>query len=266
MVMQAGCDTESTSLSCVHVWRNDGVEIIMNDQTTLTMPSYVAFADTGCLIGSSTTPVGVQKDIVFDVHRLIGRKYNDIHAEVETDMSLWSFKEALSAEDRMNGNSIKVRDLYDIHMRCASSMLLQESAKPEFASVCDVIVQSGDQDNHDDQIDQEDQNQDGVIDQGDQNQQDQGDQNQQGVVAVSDQVVVVVPAPVVVHDLQRSCLEFWFGFTYFSHFIYHTIIHLTHHVGHRWRTNSWNNSALCVLAQLARSCEDRKKKCLLKRR
>jgi len=69
-----------TTYSCVGVFKKNGVEIIANDQGNRITPSYVAWNDEGeRLIGdaaknqATTNP----ENTVFDVKRLIGRKYAD---------------------------------------------------------------------------------------------------------------------------------------------------------------------------------------------
>ena len=42
-----------TTYSCVAVWRNDGVEVIANDQGNRTTPSCVAFTDSQRFIGDA---------------------------------------------------------------------------------------------------------------------------------------------------------------------------------------------------------------------
>ncbi|KAL6209907.1 hypothetical protein ACLB2K_020846 [Fragaria x ananassa] len=81
-----------TTYSCVGVWQHDRIEIIANDQGNRTTPSYVAFTDTGRLIGDAaknqvnSNPINT----VFDVKRLIGRRFSD--ACVKSDVKLWPFK------------------------------------------------------------------------------------------------------------------------------------------------------------------------------
>ncbi|RZB54157.1 heat shock cognate 70 kDa protein 2-like [Glycine soja] len=81
-----------TTYSCVAVWRQDRVEIIVNDQGNRTTPSYVAFNNTQRMIGdaaknqAATNPTNT----VFDAKRLIGRRFSD--QEVQSDMKLWPFK------------------------------------------------------------------------------------------------------------------------------------------------------------------------------
>jgi L1 cell adhesion molecule like protein len=81
-----------TSYSSVGIWQNDTIEIIANDQGEKTLPSWVAFTETEILIGaeaknrSSLNP----KNTVFNVLRLIGRKFDD--KIVQDEMKLWPFK------------------------------------------------------------------------------------------------------------------------------------------------------------------------------
>ncbi|XP_061187693.1 heat shock 70 kDa protein 1B-like [Saccostrea echinata] len=81
-----------TSFSCVGVFQNGKVEIIANDQGNRTTPSYVAFSNTGRLIGDGAKSQVTMNAVntVFDAKRLIGRKFND--DSVQEDMKLWPFR------------------------------------------------------------------------------------------------------------------------------------------------------------------------------
>ena len=73
-----GIDLGTTN-SCIGTFRNDHIEIIRNEHGDHTTASCVAFTDNGRLIGSdaksrvATNHAGT----VFDIKRLIGRKYSD---------------------------------------------------------------------------------------------------------------------------------------------------------------------------------------------
>ncbi|GMH88133.1 hypothetical protein TrVE_jg11266 [Triparma verrucosa] len=77
-----------TTYSCVGVFKNGRVEIISNDQGNRITPSYVAFTDSERLVGDAAknqATINPEKT-VFDVKRLIGRKYND--KSVQADKKL----------------------------------------------------------------------------------------------------------------------------------------------------------------------------------
>jgi len=113
-----------TTYSCVGVWKNDGVEIIANDQGNRTTPSYVAFTDTERLIGDAAKNQVARnpENTVFDAKRLIGRKFQD--PLVQADMKLWPFKVVAGVGDKpmievhVNGEDKK------FHPEEISSMIL----------------------------------------------------------------------------------------------------------------------------------------------
>ncbi|CAJ2666205.1 unnamed protein product [Trifolium pratense] len=81
-----------TTYSCVAVWRNDQLEIIVNDQGNRITPSYVAFTDSQRMIGDPAFNKAAYNptNTVFDAKRLIGRRFSD--PIVQNDMKLWPFK------------------------------------------------------------------------------------------------------------------------------------------------------------------------------
>ena len=78
-----------TTYSCVGVFKNGRVEIIANDQGNRITPSYVAFMDGGeRLVGDAAKNQATinPENTVFDVKRLIGRKFSD--KSVQSDKKL----------------------------------------------------------------------------------------------------------------------------------------------------------------------------------
>jgi len=89
-----------TTYSCVGVFKHGKVEIIANDQGNRITPSYVAWTTEGeRLIGDSAKNQATinPENTVFDVKRLIGRKYSD--KSVQADKKLVPYK-IVSKDDK----------------------------------------------------------------------------------------------------------------------------------------------------------------------
>jgi len=76
-----------TTYSCVGVFKNGRVEIIANDQGNRITPSYVAFTDDRLVGDAAKNQATINPEkTIFDVKRLIGRKFND--KSVQADKKL----------------------------------------------------------------------------------------------------------------------------------------------------------------------------------
>merc|ERR1719451_215482 len=80
-----------TTYSCVGIYKNGRVEIIPNDQGNRITPSYVAFTEEERLIGEAAKTQATinPAQTLFDVKRLIGRKYDE--KSVQSDKKLLPF-------------------------------------------------------------------------------------------------------------------------------------------------------------------------------
>ena len=81
-----------TTFSCIGVYRKGGVEIIPNTNGEKTTPSVVIITDSSILVGEDTTDFLVKNydSCIYEVKRLIGRKFND--EEVQKEISKLPFK------------------------------------------------------------------------------------------------------------------------------------------------------------------------------
>ncbi|KAG9150665.1 hypothetical protein Leryth_008128 [Lithospermum erythrorhizon] len=97
-----------TTYSCVGVYNNGHVEIIANDQGNRITPSWVTFTDTELLIGEAAknqAPLNAERTI-FDVKRLIGRKFDD--PEVQRDTKMLPYK--IVSKDGQPYVEVKLKD------------------------------------------------------------------------------------------------------------------------------------------------------------
>ncbi|RJE26516.1 Heat shock protein [Aspergillus sclerotialis] len=81
-----------TTYSCVANYEGSNVEIIANEQGSYTTPSFVSFTDKERLIGEAAKNQAAMNpaNTVFDIKRLIGRRYDD--PVVKKDVESWPFK------------------------------------------------------------------------------------------------------------------------------------------------------------------------------
>ncbi|KAI3390644.1 hypothetical protein diail_9003 [Diaporthe ilicicola] len=81
-----------TTYSCVATYEGSNVEIIANEQGSFTTPSFVSFTAEERLIGEAAKNQAAMNPVntVFDVKRLIGRRYDD--PTVKKDRESWPFK------------------------------------------------------------------------------------------------------------------------------------------------------------------------------
>ena len=81
-----------TAYSCVSVFQNGVVKIIPNELGGLTTPSYVTFTKRRRLVGDEAKHQAAAKpnSTIFNVKRLIGRKYDD--PVVQNNLKHWPFQ------------------------------------------------------------------------------------------------------------------------------------------------------------------------------
>ncbi|KAL7712775.1 Heat shock protein 70 family [Entamoeba marina] len=80
-----------TTFSAVGIYRENGVEIISNDQGNRVTPSVVAFTEKDILVGEAARNQITEnpKNTIFEIKRLIGRTYED--KEVQRDIKTFPF-------------------------------------------------------------------------------------------------------------------------------------------------------------------------------
>jgi L1 cell adhesion molecule like protein len=115
-----------TTYSCVGIYKNGNVEIIANDNGNRTTPSYVSFTHEEKYLGEMAKKMSGQnpKNTVYDVKRLMGKKYKD--ASVQADIEHFSF----DIEEDSSGKPIVcveyLNDIKKFHPEEISAMILSK--------------------------------------------------------------------------------------------------------------------------------------------
>jgi L1 cell adhesion molecule like protein len=102
----------------VAIWQHERAEIIVNDHGCRTTPSWVAFTETGRLIGVAAKNQAVMNpsNTIFDVKRLIGRTMDD--AIIQQDLKNLPFK--VIGKD---GNKLHIQGMDENMLWCCSLRL-----------------------------------------------------------------------------------------------------------------------------------------------
>ncbi|KAI9362440.1 hsp71-like protein [Zopfochytrium polystomum] len=86
-----GIDLGTTNV-CMGIWNKDRVDIPANELSNTVTPSYVAFTDSGIVVGEAAKNYSAEhpENVVFDFRRLIGSRTDD--DDVERGKERWPFK------------------------------------------------------------------------------------------------------------------------------------------------------------------------------
>uniref|UniRef100_A0A2C9K9Y2 Uncharacterized protein n=1 Tax=Biomphalaria glabrata TaxID=6526 RepID=A0A2C9K9Y2_BIOGL len=98
-----------TTHCCVAVMRLGKVEIIENDMNSKITPSYVAFTESGCLIGATAkSQANVNlSDTIFNVKQMIGQKFDDLEFKKKTEFWPFMIKKKNSMVHIKAGSQVK---------------------------------------------------------------------------------------------------------------------------------------------------------------
>ena len=120
-----GIDLGTTN-SCVGIYKNGSVEILVNESGNRTTPSYVSFTPSERLVGDAakSSANSNPENTIFDAKRLIGRKFSD--SEVQSDSKHWPFKVTADKEGKPLISVNYKGEEKTFHAEEVSAMVLQK--------------------------------------------------------------------------------------------------------------------------------------------